>query len=71
MVSFQFDALENLGYRCFALGFFEEDVQAAFTTDCECCVTPSTVQYVTRSRKRGHFAQEFKIELLVLKGRVH
>ena len=26
--------------------------------------------YVTRSRKRGHFAQEFKIELLVLKGRV-
>ena len=25
---------------------------------------------MTRSRKRGHFAQEFKIELLVLKGRV-
>ena len=25
---------------------------------------------VTGSRKRGHFAQEFKIELLVLKGRV-
>ena len=29
-----------------------------------------TIIYVTRSRKRGHFAQEFKIELLVLKGRV-
>ena len=28
------------------------------------------VIYVTRSRKRGHFAQDFKIELLVLKGRV-
>ena len=27
-------------------------------------------KYVTGSRKRGHFAQEFKIELLVLKGRV-
>ena len=27
-------------------------------------------KYVTRSRKRGHFAQEFIIELLVLKGRV-
>ena len=26
--------------------------------------------YVTRSRKRGHFAQELEIELLVLKGRV-
>ena len=25
---------------------------------------------MTQSRKRGHFAQEFKIELLVLKGRV-
>ena len=34
------------GYRCFALEFFEEYVQAAFTTDCECCVTPSTVQYI-------------------------
>ena len=30
----------------------------------------SYILYVTRSRKRGHFAQEFKIELLVLKGRV-
>ena len=26
--------------------------------------------FVTRSEKRDHFAQEFKIELLVLKGRV-
>ena len=26
--------------------------------------------HVTGSRKRGHFAQKFKIELLVLKGRV-
>ena len=30
----------------------------------------STKVFVTRSMKRGHFAQEFKKELLVLKGRV-
>ena len=42
----QFDDLERLGYRCLALGFFEEDVQAASSTDCECCLTSSTVQYM-------------------------
>ena len=46
--SFQFDDLENLGYRCLALFFlffFEEDVQSAYTTDCECIVTPSVLPY--------------------------
>ena len=43
---FQFEEMESLGYRCVALGFFEEDVQAASTTDCACCVTPATVQYI-------------------------
>ncbi len=38
--------LERLGYKVIALGFFEEDVQAAFTTDCECVVNPTTVQYI-------------------------
>ena len=38
--------MESLGYRCVALGFLEEDVQAASTTDCACCVTPTTVQYI-------------------------
>ncbi len=42
----QFDDLERLGYKGVALGFFEEDVQAAFTTDCECVVNPTTVQYI-------------------------
>ncbi len=38
--------MEHLGYKCIALGFFEEDVQAAFTTDCECVVNATTVQYI-------------------------
>ena len=42
----QFEELERLGYRGIALGFFEDDIQAAFTHDCACCVTPSTVQYI-------------------------
>ena len=66
MVSFQFDALENLGYRCFALGFFEEDVQAAFTTDCECCVTQSTVQYIRALTIAGSFESITIIIICVL-----
>ena len=56
-MSFQFDELENLGYRSFALGFFEENVQAAFTTDCECCVTPNIYDWIKEKQPNRRFGQ--------------
>ena len=29
-----------------AYGFFEDDVQAIYTTKCTCCVTPAVVNYI-------------------------
>ena len=29
-----------------AFGFFENDVQAVYTTDCCCCVTAPVVEYI-------------------------
>ena len=37
--------LETIGYRAVAFGFFEDDVQAVYTTDC-CCVTAPVVEYI-------------------------
>lgn len=44
--SIQFRELEKIGYRAVAYGFFENDVQAAYTTSCTCCVTPEIVNYI-------------------------
>lgn len=44
--SLQFTELEKIGYHAVAYGFFENDVQAAYTTTCTCCVTPQIVNYI-------------------------
>ena len=38
--------MESLGYRGLAVGFFEENVQVAFTSDCERCMTGRVVEYL-------------------------
>lgn len=42
----QFRELESLGYRALAFGFFEQDVQTAYTTECSCAITPSVIDYI-------------------------
>ena len=45
-VFIQFTELQRIGYNAVAYGFFENDVQAAYTTSCTCCVTPTIVDYI-------------------------
>lgn len=45
-LSLQFIELEKIGYHAVAYGFFENDVQAAYTTTCTCCGTLPIVNYI-------------------------
>ena len=40
----QFRNLEQLGYRAMAFGFFEDDAQAASTSDCTMVLQPKFVK---------------------------
>ena len=51
--------LEELGYKAAALGFFVDDVQAAYTTNCACCITPSVVDYIHAISMEGYMCRLF------------
>ena len=38
--------MELIGYWAISYGFFEDDVQTAYTTECSCAVIPSVVDYI-------------------------
>ena len=42
----QFRNLEQLGYRAMAFGFFEDDAQAASTSDCTTVLQPKFIEYI-------------------------
>ena len=62
-------SLKRSGKSAHSIPFSPNAQTAREILICSDWLKPHVI-YVTRSRKRGHFAQEFKIELLVLKGRV-
>ena len=35
-----------LQYLSIALGYFEDNIQAAYTTNCACCITSTVVDYI-------------------------
>ena len=46
LLMFLFFLVQGIGYKGIAFGFFEDNVEAVYTTDCACCVTPRVVEYI-------------------------
>ena len=42
----QFKALEVFGYKAIAVGFYDDDVCMAYTTNCTCLITHSVIDYL-------------------------
>ena len=42
----QFKALEVFGCKAIAVGFYDDDVCMAYTTNCTCLITHSVIDYL-------------------------
>lgn len=40
------EELQSIGYKGVAYGFFDNDIQTAYTTDCVCCVEHRVADFI-------------------------
>ncbi len=40
------EELQEIGYKGVAYGFFDNDIQTAYTTDCVCCVEHRVADFI-------------------------